>query len=337
MKKQIKNIIIKTLGMGNTLKIKNMIQPFKLKEILIDVSASCNAECPFCPRIFIPENRSKGFINLELYSKILEDAKDNGINKLRLYATAEPTMHPKFDKIIDIAKEKGFYISLSTNASLLHKHMESIIKIDYLQYSIEGWDKESYEKYRYPLKFERIFENIKNFYEFSKNYEKKPIMSTNLLITKNTNIEKYIDLWGKYMGNINIHFMYNPVAYENGKFVAKNLDTQNEYFNLDKQKKNFYCSYPFETFMVAFDGKVSLCCDDFAAELELGNSNEMTIKEVFYTKKMNNIRNQFYNQKLDLCKDCTRWSIPKTYDIDYINNKISKLDDKLKAKIIFNP
>ncbi|MBF7071567.1 radical SAM/SPASM domain-containing protein [Aliarcobacter butzleri] len=332
----IKNLIKTSLGMGNVLRIKSIIKPFKIEEITIDISASCNAQCPFCPRIFMPKERSKGFMTLELYEKILDDAKVNNIKKLRLYSTAEPTMHPKFDKIIDIAKEKEFEVSLSTNGSLIHKYMESIAKVDLLQYSIEGWDKESYEKYRFPLKFDRTFENIKAFYEFSKDLEKKPKISTNLLITKNTDIKKYVELWGEYVGDINIHFMYEPVKYENGKFVAKTLDTQNEYFELDKQTKDFYCSYPFEILMVAYDGKVALCCDDFAAELKLGDLNNMSIKEVFNSKKMQDIRKQFYTQKLDLCKECSRFTKAKKEDIDLINFFINNISLNSKNNITFN-
>lgn len=332
----LKTIIKNILGIGNVLKIKKIIKPFKIEEIIIDVAASCNAQCPFCPRVFMPEERSKGFITLELYEKILDDAKENNIKKLRLYSTAEPTMHPKFDKIIDIAKEKGFEISLSTNASLLHKYFDSVIKIDYLQYSIEGWDKESYEKYRYPLKFEKVYQNIKDFYEYTLTQSKSPKISTNLLLTIQTNIKKYVELWGKYIGDINIHFMYDPVKYEDGKFKSISLDTQNEYFKLDKQTKNFFCSYPFDILTVAFDGKVALCCDDFAAELNIGNLSHSSIKEVYSSKEMDKIRNQFYTQKLDLCKECSRFTKPKKEDVDFIQSQLVELGVRQQNKIKFN-
>lgn len=330
-----KKVVKSVFGVGNILKIKNIINPFKIEEIIIDIAASCNAQCPFCPRIFMPKERSKGFISLELYEKILDDAKDNNIKKLRLYSTAEPTMHPKFDKVIDIAKEKGFEISLSTNASLLHKHIDSTMKVDFLQYSIEGWDKKSYEKYRFPLKFEKVYQNIKEFYDRASQEVKSPKVSTNLIITTKTDIRKYVELWGEYIGDVNVHFMYDPVKYENGKFVSKSLDAEKEYFDLDKQTKNFYCSYPFNILTVSFDGKVALCCDDFAAELNIGDLAHSTIKEVFYSKSMNKIRNQFYTQKLDICKECSRFTLPNAKDIQFIQSQIECLSTSQKRKILF--
>lgn len=330
-----KKVVKSIFGLGNILKIKNIIDPFKIEEIIIDISASCNAQCPFCPRMFMPKERSKGFMSLELFEQILNDAKEYGIYKLRLYSTAEPTMHPKFDQIVNIAKEKGFEISLSTNASLLDKHMDSLMKIDFLQYSIEGWDEDSYEKYRYPLKFNKTYENVKQFHEYALVKGKIPKISINLLITKKTDIKKYIQLWGNFVHGINIHFMYNPVKYENDRFVSMDISVGEDYYILDKQTKNFYCNYPFNIITVSFDGKLALCCDDFVAELGLGNIQD-GIKNYLKSNKLNQVKKQFYSQSLDICKDCSRFSVPRREDVLSIKGLIRELDDVSKSKLIFD-
>jgi len=161
LSKKVANVI----GYGNALKIKYFFEKPKPKEIIIDICAACNAACPFCPRLYMPEERSKGYMSLDLFKFILEEAKREGIKNIRLYSTAEPTLHPKFDEIIDLLKKDDFFVSVSTNASLLDKHLDALMKVDILQFSIEGWDKESYEKYRIPLKFDRVYANIKLFHE----------------------------------------------------------------------------------------------------------------------------------------------------------------------------
>ena len=72
----------------------------------------------------------------------------------------EPTLHPKFDEIVARLKREHFEVGVSTNAATLKQHMEALVELDTLQYSIEGWDAESYEKFRYPLKFERVRRNM---------------------------------------------------------------------------------------------------------------------------------------------------------------------------------
>lgn len=335
MLSNLKKITIKTIGFDKALKLKYFFQPPKITEIIVDISASCNAKCPFCPRIFMPEERTKGFMSLELFEQILIDAKENNIHRLRLYSTAEPTLHPKFDQIIDIAKSKNFEISLSTNGSTLQKHFSSLQKIDLLQLSIEGWDKKSYEKYRYPLHFDQIHDNIRKFHEFICIQSKRPKITTNLLLTRHTNIQKYMDLWALFVDEIHIHFMYEPVAYENEKFVTKKLDTLNEYYTLQSQSNNFYCDYPFHVLTIAFDGKIALCCDDFAADLSLGNVQD-GIGTIFHSEKFQIIREQFYTQNLDLCKECSRFSQPERHDVDWIRTQIESLNETQKNKIIFN-
>lgn len=332
---KFKKLISSFISYGQILEIKHFINPPQISEIIVDIAASCNAQCPFCPRIFMPDERAKGFMSLELFEAILDEAKKNNIHTLRLYSTAEPTLHPKFDELINIAKNKNFHISVSTNASLLHNHFESLMRVDLLQFSIEGWDQESYEKYRFPLKFDRVYENIKKFHENAQTYAQKPKLTTSLLLTRNTNIARYMDLWSQFVDEVNIHFMYNPVKYETGKFVAQNIDTSNEYYDLLKQEADFYCAYPFQIATVAYDGKIALCCDDFAAELELGNIGN-GIETIYSSDTMKKIKKQFYTQQLDLCKECTRFTQPKAIDIDTVENEISSLNEMQRSKIHFN-
>jgi MoaA/NifB/PqqE/SkfB family radical SAM enzyme len=334
--KKLKEYIKNILGIRSLRKIfpftKKMEKLINLKEIIIDISAACNAKCPFCPRNFMPNERKKGFMELSLLKKIIYDAKENKVNTVRLYATAEPTLHPEFDKIVDLIKSMGFIIHLSTNASLLNKHFETLSKIDLIQFSIEGWDKESYEKYRYPLKFEVVYENIKNFSEFISKLPKKPHTQINLLITKRTQLKKFVELWGPYVDEIRIYFAHPPLKFSDGVFKAIQLD-EKEYFKLKKINRNFYCYYPFNVLTVAYDGKVALCCADFSAGLELGDLNYQSIKEVFYSEKLKRIREQFLLQKLNVCAECGVFTVPYEEDINKINQEISEIDNDMRNKI----
>lgn len=330
----IKKIFASIVGLGRALRIQDAISVSKINEIIVDISASCNAKCPFCPRVFMPEDRAAGFMSVELFKFTLKEAKKHKINNLRLYSTAEPLLHPKFDELIDIAKGEGFVVSVSTNASLLHKHFEALLKVDLLQLSIEGWDKESYERYRYPLNFERIYENIKEFNAFVANKTNRPKITTNLLLTKKTDLKKYVELWGEFVDSLNLHFMYNPVKYENERFVSIDIDKDNEYYRLEPVASNFYCSYPFYILTVAYDGKIALCCDDFAADMPLGHISD-GINAYLSSKKLKSVKGQFFSQKLDICKECSRFLIPTEDDVQIIRDNINNIDSQLVSKIVF--
>lgn len=147
-------------------------------------------------------------------------------------------------------------------------------------------------------------------------------------------MKKYVELWGEFVDNINLHFMYNPVKYENGRFVSVDIDKDNEYYRLEPVVSNFYCSYPFYILTVAYDGKIALCCDDFAADMPLGYITD-GIDAYLGSKKLKSIKEQFFSQKLDICKECSRFLIPAKEDVQIIRNKIDSLDNKLVSKIIF--
>ena len=330
---KLRKKLAKTLGYGRALKIKYFFQKPKPKEIIIDICAACNAACPFCPRMYMPEERAKGYMEIELFKFILDEAKKEGITNIRLYSTAEPTLHPKFDEIIELLKKGGFFISISTNASLLDKHIDTLMKVDILQFSIEGWDKESYEAYRFPLKFDKVFRNIKLFNEARKERVGSPKVSTNLLLTKDTDLQKYMNLWGDMIDDIQIHFMLEATLYENGKFISKkNEAILDKYYDFKQQKENFLCGYPFNILTIAFDGKIALCCNDFSAEMNIGHIKD-GIQKIFQSQALNEIRDEFYMQKLDKCKGCSFFTKPFIKDASEIKKQINTLDKKYIDKI----
>lgn len=307
----------------------------KPSEIILDISASCNAACPFCPRVFMDADRSKGYMSLELYQFSLKEAKKHGIGRLRLYSTAEPTLNPNFSEMIDLAKKMGFFISVSTNASMMHKHMQALLKVDQIQFSIEGWDKESYEFYRQPLKFEKVYENIKHFNQLCSKIAQKPLCQINLLLTKETQIDKFIALWGEFCDELHIHFMFPSSVFENGHIVSKiplNMKDKLYKFNTKSGRKD--CSYPFQVITVSYDGKISLCCDDFSSSFALGTIKD-GIDVVFYSPKIEKIRKQFISQKFNICEACNLFLEPQARDILHIKKELKNIEST-KTKVIFN-
>lgn len=331
----IKRIIANKIGYGNALKLKYFFSKPKPKEIIVDICAACNAKCPFCPRVYMPEERSKGFMSIDLFEFTLHEAKKNGISLLRLYSTAEPTLHPEFDKIITLAKSMDFFIAVSTNGSFIDKHIDALMKVDLLQYSIEGWDKESYEKYRFPLKFEKIVNNVQMFHLERKRYVYGPKIVTNLLLTKQTDIPAYMDLWSDFIDQVNVYFMLEAVVYENEKFISKKADSLlDEYYEFKPQTNNFICGYPFNVLTVAFDGKIALCCNDFSAEMNIGHISN-GIQSVFNSQQMKTVREEFYQQDLNICAGCSIFKTPKREDVESVKIKINKLYNQHKITLSF--
>ena len=313
-------------------KYRLLLMKSRPKMMILDVCGVCNAQCPFCPRVHMPEERSQGFMDEEVFEKSIAEAKKLDIKYIRLYSTAEPTLHPEFDKYVFRLKEEGFHVSVSTNAFTMQKHFESLSKVDVLKYSLEGWDKESYERFRYPLKYDRVRSNIIDFWNHIKDKKSRPIVNSLFLVTKGANVEEFYSCWADYMDHVNVGLLVNTVRYKNGTFVSdKNPMISEQYFESIYDGSKF-CSYPFGVITVTFDGKLALCCEDYSAKMDIGNIQD-GLEQWKNGAVMKSIRRQFYpfSQKTT-CHQCNIFFYPSEQSVDSIRKRLDLLPSRFRNK-----
>jgi radical SAM protein with 4Fe4S-binding SPASM domain len=335
MKAFFKKILLKIFGYGKYIQFYTLIKYRKPKVLRLDIAATCNAQCPMCPREYMDESRLVGKMSLEKIKEILIDAKHYGFETLKVYITSEPTVHPDFNYIMKFSKELGFINHVSTNASLIPRALDGLKYVDNLQISVEGWDKESYEKFRYPLNFEKVYKNLKLLNEsINKKYQNRYI---HLPMTKNTDLRKFLKLWGEFVNFVKVDYMQPANIFSQGLMKSEyNPKIKDDYHEFVRMDKNFACFDPFAEIVVAYDGKIMLCCLDFNAKYNLGNIDE-GFKNIINNRFRKTVKKQFYDQKLSTCRDCSMFYMPSqdilqnTYSlINQINNE--KLSD---AKLLF--
>lgn len=80
---------------------------------LLDISITnyCEKECDFCYRA---SNRHGGFISLQEYEYILQQAKDAGVLQIAL-GGGNPNQHPQFTNILGLTHKYGIVPSYTTN------------------------------------------------------------------------------------------------------------------------------------------------------------------------------------------------------------------------------
>lgn len=332
----LKKIIKKQLGDRNILRAKYFLNIAGIpKTLRIDITAFCNAKCPFCPRVAMPNSRMSGKMSLETFTSIITEAEKFGIKTIKLYITSEPLLHPMFSKFIDVVKSKNLEVQVSSNLSVIQHRLNDLSKVDKLQLSIEGWDKISYEKYRYPLKYERARENY-NFLINDQNL-KSIFKEIHLPVTKLTDLKKFFKLWGN-VDSIRIDFMqpYNDFNTKDNTFVSKfPLQLKDEIYELE-EKVDKICYDPFDEIVVGFDGKVHLCCLDFHAELPLGNIENGFIN-ILKNNKRKNIQNEFLTGSVKTCSGCSQFMVASKKQKDNLTNQIDEAWKALQpnSKIIF--
>jgi len=300
--------------------------------MILDICGVCNAQCPFCPRVHMPEERAKGFMYEAIFEKAIAEAKKLNITNIRLYSTAEPTLHPDFDKYVFRLKDEGFHVSVSTNAFTMQKHFESLSQVDFLKYSLEGWDRESYEKFRYPLKYDRVRQNIIDFWDFIKEKQTRPVINSLFLVTRNANVEAFYECWSDYMDHINVALLASTVRYKDGIFISeRNPLIKEEYFDSTYDSSRF-CTYPFDVITVTFDGKLALCCEDFSAKMDIGNIMD-GLDQWMNGEVMKSVRRQFYPfENKSVCHHCNVFSVPTSDAVISVQNKLDNLSARFRSK-----
>lgn len=250
---------------------------------------NCNLRCPTC--LYLLEDPDKFFSNYissDKFCQVLEKYNKEMRAETIFLTGGEPLLHPDFDQLVDICKEYSLSPKISTNGTLVKSKISSLLKLDYVNVSIDAYDYESYKKYRggTPEQFDSLMGGLRalkqNGVYFSMSY---------LLSTENiSEVDKMIALAEEikpnfvYFHNINPHGceQYKPLTIqdENTKIFLKKLLKRSDYpFNIDvsvifdPKSPSFLqakCIQPWYYFCFNSVGDVSYCCH-LSHDANIGN------------------------------------------------------------------
>ena len=303
----------------------------------IETTNACNLHCPFCAVTFNnwgPYRR--GYMELALFRKIIDEGVENGLCSVKFSLRGEPMLHPKLFEMIRYAKEKGIMdIYINTNATLLHEDkINQLIDagLDRISVSFEGITKEVYESYRVGANYEKVLSNIKNLRRIR---EKRGLtypqirVQTVLLPELEESFPQYVEFWQS---------IADEVAY---------LDARHETPDDDHRGlvANWSCPFLWQRMVILWDGTLLPCLmqgiSDFNL-MSLGNAKEISIKEMWQSKKAAYYRELHKSgqaHKLEACDRCSyrakeleKLGIKKSYNLPSLlaNKKKNKTNDTCK-------
>ncbi|MEO0293445.1 MAG: radical SAM protein [candidate division WOR-3 bacterium] len=143
-------------------------QPFADPVMLVwNFTNKCNLLCKHCYQsaIHLREKNKKEELTLSERLEIVEKIGERNIPSL-FFSGGEPLIDKDFWEVAKKAKEKGLYLSIATNGTLIDRNMAKKIaelEIGYVQVSIDGASPEKHDKIRgIPGMWERAIKGIKN-------------------------------------------------------------------------------------------------------------------------------------------------------------------------------
>jgi MoaA/NifB/PqqE/SkfB family radical SAM enzyme len=148
----------------------------------IESSIACNLKCIMCPWQEIRQGaREKGLLSVKVWQSLVPYLKD--VKSIDFTGGGEPLLQKSLLSWISQAKTAGCETGFLTNGLLLKRDLaENLmeLRLDWIGFSIDGADRETYEAIRQGSDFDRVCSNIELLTRFPQN--SRPLVMINFVI-----------------------------------------------------------------------------------------------------------------------------------------------------------
>lgn len=324
----------------------DLINRTKLEEVIpldtpyivfVDPSDACNFKCRFCPtsdrELMKTVGRPWKRMNLDLFKKIVDDLKlfPNKVKVLRLYKDGEPLLNKELENMIEYAKATSVVdrVDTTTNASLLNKERgRRLVEagLDRINISIYGVNSEQYKSFSdAKIEFSEILDNVKNFYEVRDNCEM--LVKVNGDTLNEYEKEIFLREFGDFTDKIFIE--HTMACWPNFELKGVPVNQEKGIYGQEIEEVDA-CPYPFYSFSINSDGKVSVCFLDWGRKMIVGDVNFESVPDIWNGSKMKAYRKMFLQgdrKKHPQCGNCGQMSHGQPDNIDlYKEDLLLKLN-----------
>lgn len=273
----------------------------------IEPTNKCNLKCIMCPNRLNSPDRI-GFMEWELFKKIIDEVQ-HFVCGVVLILGGESLLHKDIFRMIRYATDKGIKVYLDTNGTLLNE--EKSLKlldsgIDYLSFSFDGYDKETYEKIRVNAKFEVTLKNIINFLKMKKELgKKKPYTAIQTIIVK-SNEKESLDKKREFLKNfeglpLNEHVVRYAYSW------AGVISEDDEVKPMSGGQRYKPCPHIWSALTIQWNGTVVPCCLDLLGRYKLGNVKDKSLLQIWNDRPLVWLREKIRDgkyQDIELCRGC---------------------------------
>lgn len=270
----------------------------KFQTIFIETTLTCNSRCVFC---YHHNKVLTGTMTMDLFKKIIDDSYENGVRNVILSVYGEPLVDKYFFERIKYLTKKGMTYGFISNGSLLTREktneLLSLPGLNFINFSVNGYNTKIYEKMMIGLKRNVSYKNILYFLKMKEKL--KPEIIVNISTVKNKINEKdfssFFKYWSKQKG------VHQVMPIELRRLMG------DEEYNGDlgslgpmNQKSNWLspCKQIWSSIVVYYDGKVTVCCDDLdLRRLIVGDFTKQSFKQIVSSNELKKLKKYTYVTK----------------------------------------
>lgn len=283
--------------------------------VMVELTNTCNLKCKLCPSGNDALKRKVGFMEEDLFRKIVDDLDDTYVRDFIPAMWGESLLHPKFVELMKYARKKTWRISLSTNGN--KKGDDTFFKglvdsgIDEIVCAVDGHTQESYTNYRRNGNLQVVQEFLRKTRTARDAAKvKSPLLIAQIhLFSSNedhlddikANVSDYVD---KIQTKKTRTFYTDKEKISDIGDVREELKPKKEIFQFEGGRPS--CPSMMHSISINWEGDLLACCKDPCNVLRFGNVKNQSIKEILNSDNYIKAKKRLFLGDFweDICRDC---------------------------------
>lgn len=301
------------------------VLPYPPLKLHLEPTSVCNLRCPMCPQAIDAVKGDTGYIDMDLYRKIIDDAS-GFVREVNLFFRGEPLLHKHMPEILSYGRSKSVRLHVNTNATILReKQARTLIEnsASKVTISFDGPDKATYEQMRKGAKYETTLENVRAYLRLVAEYRANGHKHTPYTVIqvilpydpqlKGPHLPQHMkDLFAGLPVD-----EWDPIWPHGWAGVMQ----ENETVQTQPYGENYHpCNWLWKSLAIYWDGRVASCCADFTGDQLIGDLRTHSLREIWNGEAMVSLRRMQVEgryKEAPLCsgcdavwqKDSTSWNL----------------------------
>jgi MoaA/NifB/PqqE/SkfB family radical SAM enzyme len=281
----------------------------------IEPTNRCNLRCVMCPTS-LRQHEETGLMPLDAYRALIDEAAPH-VATVNLFLGGESLLHKELPEMIRYARAQGITTRLNTNATLLDRQWAKQLLdagLDYLLFSFDGYNAETYESIRINARFEPTLQNILDFLALKKargaHHPYTVLQTIVVRREQQADAEEERAFRARFDGLPLDAFILREAHTWRGVFQDTDRFDPHEY-----GVKYASCPFIWSTMSVLWDGTVVPCCLDTRGDYPLGQASERPLREIWNGAPLRALRHKLLAgeyQDIPLCAGCDMLWADKT-------------------------
>jgi radical SAM protein with 4Fe4S-binding SPASM domain len=273
----------------------------------IEATSACNLKCIMCPRTDMVKDGTFWKIRMfdfDTYQRLIDEGVQHGLCSVKYNYLGEPLLNPRLIEMIEYAKQAGILdVMFNTNATRLDEQQSRRLiasGLDQLFFSFDSPYRDQYNRIRVGADFDNVFHNIKRFMEIRHELGSvKPLTRVSMVRMKDNEHE-----WEAFQE------LFQPivdaVAYVD--YVDHSSQDNPERMTIPYRtaEGEFCCPQLWQRMFVHPDGVVTVCCNDSARELQVGNIFAQSTQDIWLGEKYQHLRELHATGRFEEIPTCAR-------------------------------